>query len=140
MTTLEAQAKQKHKKTTMTKERKKCVEIAKKIAKVRDKFTCQRCLRKVEGVNCQWSHIIPENRDKKLSCNPLNIKVLCYNCHALRHEHPTKASEWINNKRPDRMKYLNDEHRKIDWTIWAEYFITELVKLKEQLKQLWWYK
>ena len=33
--------------------------LSKKIVKLRDNFTCQKCGTKVEGSNCQASHVIP---------------------------------------------------------------------------------
>ena len=123
-----------YKKKTMTRRRKKCVKLAKDIVKIRDKFTCQNCWVKVVGVNCQWSHVISEGRDKKLSCDPLNIKVLCYNCHKRwRHLEPWDSGERFKKKFPIRWKHLEKEHKETKWSIWKDYFIQEHKRLSSKL-------
>jgi 5-methylcytosine-specific restriction endonuclease McrA len=77
------------------------VEIAKLIAKVRDKYTCQHCGEKGRGYKIHASHIINEARDHRLASDPYNIKALCYNCHInRRHKNPLEASKRFNEKRP----------------------------------------
>lgn len=123
---------------TMTRWRKKCVEKAKRIVKARDKFTCQKCLKRVKGVNCQASHVISEWRNKKLSCDPLNMKVLCYRCHKWRrHLEPTESGEWYKKKFPQRRKYLEKEHKEIDWSIWKQYFKEKYIELSLKLFEMW---
>lgn len=95
----------KKKKTKETIDKKKLndenVEIAKLIAKVRDKYTCQHCGKKGKGYDIHASHIINEARDHRLASDPYNIKALCYNCHInRRHKNPIEASKRFNEKRP----------------------------------------
>ena len=127
----------KTKKWSMTRWRKKCVDLAKKIIKIRDKFTCQRCMKKVEWVNCQWSHVIPESKNKKLSCDLLNIKVLCYRCHKLRrHLAPLEGAKRFKRKFPLRLKHLESENKKTNGSIGKQYFIDKHEELKEIYKWL----
>lgn len=120
----------------MTYFRKKCVEVAKAIAKVRDKYICQRCNKKVSWHDCHWSHIIPESKNKYLSCEPENIKVLCYRCHKNRHENPIEAAKRVKSKRPERIERLIAENIIVRSSIWKDYFINRLVTLKKELQDI----
>lgn len=87
------------------------VEIAKLIAKVRDKYTCQHCWKTAKETAIHASHIINEARDHRLASDPENIKALCYNCHInWRHKSPIEASERFNKKRPWRYDKLQEKH------------------------------
>lgn len=123
-------------KPTMTKIRKKCVSVAKLIAKARDKNTCQKCRKKCYGSDCHWSHVIPESRNKVLSCEPRNIKVLCYRCHTRWHEHPTESGLRYAKQFADNLKRLVEENKKSNGSIGIEYFIEKLSFLKNELKKL----
>jgi hypothetical protein len=121
----------------MTWWRKKCVFLAIKLAKHRDKYTCQRCFKVVGGVNCQWSHVIPESGNKLLSCDPLNIKVLCYKCHkGWRHLHPTESGQWFKDTFPERWEYLHKIDIESNGSIWVEYFKQQSATLKAECIRL----
>jgi hypothetical protein len=121
---------------TMTRWRKKCVLVAKKIVKILDKKVCQHCHKLTSWQDCQWSHIEPESGSKKLSCDPINIKVMCYNCHKnFRHLNPRISWQWFNKKFPDRARYIQD-NIWVNGTIWSIYFQEKLEELKEDLKKL----
>ena len=115
---------------------KKCLKLAKDIAKIRDKYTCQRCWAKT---NIHWSHIINEARDHRLAINPDNIKALCYNCHlGRRHKDPIMASEWFNEKFPwryDKLRKLHIEYQKL-WNISLSWYEEQLSILTERHKSL----
>lgn len=87
--------------------KKKLEKLCNQIVKERDDYTCQWCGKKVEGSNCHASHIIPKSHCGRLRYNPLNLKVLCYNCHIHKwHKDPIRADEWIKEKFPERIKEL----------------------------------
>ena len=95
--------------------RKKCVDIAKKKAKERDDYICQKCLKKVEGANAHGSHIYNEGRYRNLATDPRNILCLCYFCHInWWHKAPLEASEWFNNKYPELAEELRIKSQKIE--------------------------
>lgn len=112
--------------------RKKLIEIldklVKNIAKVRDKFICQKCGEKVSGSNCHGSHVKPVSQGHKLRWDELNVKVLCGTCHLYWwHKNPLEAARWFNEKFPDRAKYL-DENTGI-----KKFYDEELMELKQNL-------
>lgn len=120
------------------KRRKQNVEIAKMIAKIRDKRTCQWCWKKT---NIHWSHIINEARDHRLACDPYNIKALCYNCHFwLRHKDPVLAGERFNKKFPWRYKKLHAQYIKNQklWNIEHERIEQQNISLKREYKKISW--
>ena len=81
--------------------------LIKQIVKIRDKFTCQKCFKVVEGSNCHASHVIPVSAGNKLRWDEKNLKVLCYHHHInWWHKNPTESGEWFKKSFPDRWKYL----------------------------------
>ena len=112
------------------------VELAKFIAKTRDKFICQYC----EATdNIHWSHIINEARDHRLATNEYNIKALCYNCHLnWWHKNPLEASKWFESKFPWRYEELNKLHIEYSkmWKIWIEWHLSENERLKTLKKEI----
>jgi len=100
-------------KTERSKLNKENEDMAKKIAKLRDKNICQKCGKLVSGTNCHGSHVIPVSRDGRLRCDSINIKVLCYHCHKhWWHKHPVEAGHWYTEKFPKRWEYLEEEHKQ----------------------------
>lgn len=88
------------KKAIKKKTRKNCVEIAKKIAKARDK-RCVRCGAGPMNAQMQGSHIKGEGAYPNLSYNPRNIKCLCASCHFWWHSVPTESGHWFRTKFPE---------------------------------------
>lgn len=85
--------------------RKKCVVIAKRLAKERDNYTCQKCGSKPEKID--GSHVYPEGTYHGLSANIENIKALCSYCHLYWwHKNPLEARDWFAKKFPERYKNL----------------------------------
>jgi 5-methylcytosine-specific restriction endonuclease McrA len=111
--------------------------MAKRIAKIRDNFTCQHCWKKVSWLDCHWSHIIPVSADWRLSYDSENIKVLCYRCHFHRwHKNPVEAWPWFKKKFPKRDKYLKEKHKnKPMWSIWILFVRERNTELKIELKK-----
>ena len=109
------------KKRSVSSIKKECDEIVKKIVKIRDNFTCQKCGKRVSGSDCQGSHVVPVSAGNKLAFDEQNIKVLCYHCHMnWWHKDPTVAGEWFKNKFPERHKYLQENRgikqmKYLDW-------------------------
>jgi len=97
------------KKSKRIKKRNKAEDIAKTYAKIRDNYTCQKCLKKVIKHNCHVSHVKSKGAYPRLRCDPENLKVLCYYCHIhWWHKEPTEAGEWFKNKFPLRWEYLQE--------------------------------
>ncbi len=104
---LKSNPKKKVKKVSISKLKKQCDELAKRLIKIRDKNTCQRCCKVVEGSDCHGSHVIPVSAGNKLRWDEQNIKVLCYHCHLnWWHKNPLEAAEWFKTRFPDRWAYL----------------------------------
>jgi len=82
--------------------------------KRRDGYTCQRCLREVEGSNCHVSHVIPKSKGNALRYDDQNLKVLCFFCHLQWwHKNPLEAGEWFKEKFPLRWEYLQRRREDI---------------------------
>lgn len=86
------------------------VDDTKRRIKHRDHYRCQRCTKKVEGFDCQGSHVIPMSqcRNNALAWDDLNIKVLCFSCHRWWEENRTDAYRWFKKRFPARAKYLEE--------------------------------
>ena len=102
--------------TTLTSLRKKCLELAKTLAKKSDNYTCVTCGRKT---NIHGSHVFPEGKYRSMSADVDNIMAQCYYCHlSWWHKHPTEAGQWFIEKYPIRYNNLKKRSltpQKIDW-------------------------
>lgn len=98
--------------------RKKCVELAKEIAKYRFHHVCQKCkVSKRGGHVIDAHHILSEGAHIKLSTEIENIVALCRNCHTTAtdswHNAP-RGQKWFEEKFPGKREYLkNLEQGKI---------------------------
>lgn len=111
------------------------VEIAKLIAKVRDKYTCQHCWKTAKETAIHASHIINEARDHRLASDPYNIKALCYNCHInRRHKNPIEASQRFNGKRPWRYDELQAKHIEYMWK-WS-IDVIRMIERNQELRKI----
>ena len=96
-------------KQTATQVYKRCLAIAKTIAKERDGYICQRCGKaKSEGYKIDASHVIPNTpKDRVLAVEPENIKALCAGCHKFYwHLSPVESGLWFVEKFPDRWERI----------------------------------
>ena len=116
--------------------RQKAIEEAKRIAKERDEYTCQKCGATKETKQIHGSHIIPVKAAGIISADPENIIALCAGCHKWSgdswHEDP-KGQKWFDEKFPglyDRLK-AKHEVRPIKNYEWEEVW-TKLKKWKEE--------
>lgn len=99
--------------------RKKAIELAKKLAKERDGYTCQKCGKDRLTAQIQASHNVSVGQCVALAADVINILALC-SYHHLRwwHSHPLDASAWFQEKYPDRYEYLMKKqkmHTKPNW-------------------------
>ena len=77
--------------------------LAKLVAKERDKWICQKCGKEVHGKSAHGSHVIPVARGHRLRWENTNIKCLCSYCHRrFWHSNPVEAGEWFKAKFPKR--------------------------------------
>jgi hypothetical protein len=99
--------------------------------RVRDNWTCQRCLKNYEGhtqgLHC--SHF--QGRAKESTrFEPLNADALCYGCHQYFTSHPAEHYEWqIKRKGQDvinQLVLLSNTYKKKDRLAEALYWTQEL--------------
>lgn len=82
-------------------------EIAKKFAKERDGYICQKTGEHVSGSNAHGSHVVPVSAGNSLRWDLNNIKCLSFHEHMnWWHKNPLEAAEWFAGKFPDRKEYL----------------------------------
>lgn len=94
-------------KSPKEKQRKKCVELAKKIARKRDNNKCVMCGNDGRFKQLHGSHIYPEGLYVAMSADPDNIVMHCAYCHLRKwHEHPVGAHDWFKKKYPELSKKL----------------------------------
>ena len=109
----------KPKKVSLSKLKKKLLELVKAQVRERDKYTCQHCHKVVSGSNCHVSHVIPVSHGNRLKFDPLNMKVLCYHCHLnWWHKNPLEATKWFKEAFSKRYNYLQShKNEKVHWKI-----------------------
>lgn len=116
--------------------RKQAVEIAKKISKHIDNYTCVTCGRSAEqGWQMHGSHILPESRYLRLSVEPENIMCQCAKCHMIWHESP-KEQNWFEEKYPERLKRLRGMEAEFQKQIIKPDYNVIYQELKSELNQL----
>jgi hypothetical protein len=112
--------------------KKKSIEMAKKLAVLRDNEQCQRCGAKRGEYQIHASHILSVGAHPCLAADVDNIKALCARHHSAMfkgswHEDP-KGQGWFDKKYPGRVKALLERERKREGkTDWKNKY--------EQLKQ-----
>ncbi len=117
-------------KPTISKLKKKLMEIVKQHVRERDQNTDQRTGEVVYGSNCHCSHIMPVSSGNALAFCPLNMKILSYHNHLnWWHKNPLEATEWFKSKFPGRYAYLM-KHRN-DKVHWKLYDYEEMIKLAQ---------
>ena len=88
---------------------KKLSELAKKCAKERDKYICQKCGKECVGADAHGSHVLNVGTHKNMELDPSNIKCLCYYHHMnWWHKDVMYASKWFKGKFPERWVYLQE--------------------------------
>ena len=113
----------------------KCDKLAKEIVKLRDDYTCQHCGMRVEGGNCQASHVIPVSYGHRFAYDTRNMKVLCMHCHLhWWHKNPIEAAEWYKKKFPANYKYLEKRKKETIVPLTEQYFRDIYDRLLEEEK------
>jgi hypothetical protein len=125
-------AKKKRNKSEKELLKEKCIELAKKIAKERAGYKCEKCYRtKEEGWQMHGAHVIPVWY-AQTAADPNNILCLCAKCHSLghdsAHDHPHQFVLWYEEKFPGKYEELWKKANlsgKVDW-----------ISVLDQLKEL----
>ena len=114
---------------------KKLDDITRKIIKLRDKDTCQRCMKRASGQGCHWAHIYGR-RSYLLRWDLLNSLVLCAGCHRWWHENPLESDEWFKEKFPARYEWLQFQKKQPPRTIRTSELQSLYTKLQQKLTEL----
>lgn len=93
--------------------RKKLDDIIRERVRVRDKYTCQWCGKRVTGWDSQASHVIPKGRCTYLQWDMQNIILLCMYCHMEKWHRRSLGRKWWDKKYPSRKKYVEANERKL---------------------------
>ena len=118
-------------KPSISKLKKKLMELVKQHVRERDDYTDQRSGEEVSGSNCHCSHIIPVSSGNALAFCPLNMKILSYHNHInWWHKNPMESAEWFKSKFPGRWAYL--QKHKNDIVKWKEYNWLEMIRLAKE--------
>lgn len=99
--------------------RKRCVQLAKDISKIRDNYKCCYCGIGKPQRMVHSHHIFHEGMFKSMSADIDNLITLCASHHQggmyMRsndgfnfHNSPRESTEWVMNKYPERYKILKD--------------------------------
>ena len=115
--------------------RTKLDKLVKEYVKKRDNYTCQRCGKKLEGSNCHGSHVIPVSAGLRWAYDTENIIVLCFHDHInYWHKNPIEASQWFQDKFPERYAYLQQVREMYTNEPIKDYVLEELYnELKSKL-------
>lgn len=83
-------------------------ELCKRIIRIRDKDTCQHCLKEAKGSNAHTCHVVPKDNGASWRRFDLrNIFLGCYHCHInWWHKNPLEATAWYIKKYPKEYRYL----------------------------------
>lgn len=103
--------------------RKKCVALAKQIAKERDGYKCQYCGVGKPQRQVHSHHIFHEGLYKSMSADPDNLITICAAHHMAGkwikatgfniHGSPRESTEWLMGKYPERYAKLKKRSQKI---------------------------
>lgn len=125
--------------------RKRCVTLAKRIARARDGYKCQYCGEGEPKRMTHGSHVYAEGKNKSMSADTDNILCLCWLCHMgglhyvstdrfSWHGTPAEAMDWFRENYPklhENLKKRSQELKVCDEAFWEK----KMVELKEESKQ-----
>lgn len=114
--------------------RKKCVTIAKKLARQRDNFKCEYCGIGEPQKRTHGSHIYSEGTNRAMSADVDNILCLCASHHMVGqwnqsakdfnwHGSPAEAMDWFTKKYPElyqKLKSRTQQYHKLDRIFWEK--------------------
>jgi len=111
----------------------RCIELAKKIAKARDGYKSVKSGRS----DCQMhgSHILGVGAHPRMAVYPLNIKTLTAQEHLWWHSAPTESGEWFKNKFPEWIKELEKLRFEVEGDLKKTNYEIKLEELKKELKK-----
>jgi len=125
--------------------RKKCVTMAKKIARARDGYKCRYCGIGEPQRGTQGSHVYAEGYSKRMSADVDNIIALCASHHMTGvwnksvnwnwHGTPAEATDWFRSKWPELWEELHQRSlilEPCDMKFWQEKYES----LKKQYDKL----
>ena len=112
----------------------KATEMAKMIAKHRDRWTCQYCGKTKNEAQMQGSHVHSAGKASYMKADPWNIKCLCAGCHMKWHDFPAVMGPWFKDKFPERWDYLESKRKNRDKPDWKALY-EENKKLLENYEQ-----
>lgn len=129
---------------TKEKLRKKCVTLAKWIARARDGFKCRYCGLGEPNRGTQGSHVYAESHSKSMSADIDNIIALCASHHMTGiwnkavnwnwHGTPAEATDWFRKNWPELAEELR--LRSLDLKVCdAAFWEKKLVELQEEKKK-----
>lgn len=82
-------------------------ELCRKIIRLRDEDTCQKCRKKVFGSNSHPCHVVAKGKGaSKRRFDLLNLFLGCMYCHRWWHDNPTESAKWFTEKFFARDAYL----------------------------------
>lgn len=127
--------------------RKKCVTLAKQIARLLAGEECEHChKKKIDGWQMQGSHIYPEGIYRSMSADVDNILCLCAACHtggfwknstkSSWHDDPVYFVGWFETKYPERALILKKRANQPPVQADEWYWTKKLLQLKKTLKDL----
>jgi len=121
--------------------RKRCVALAKKIAKTKDGYRCVYCGRQKPQVAIHSHHIYNEGCHKSMSADIDNLITVCFTHHSSSwnakepsfHKNPMEMADWFLEHYPERHAELRERSKKnvsLNEGVWEK----KLEKLKEEWK------
>jgi len=127
----------KHSKSPTEALRKKCVQLAKRIARALANYTCEYCGKKEPQVRTHGSHIYSEGVHLSMSADVDNILCLCATHHMAAgmwnradhwswHNSPAEAMEWFKENYPERYETLKlraRENKMCDLKFWQDKWV-----------------
>lgn len=120
--------------------RRKAVDLAKKIARKLQNYTCEYCGKREPAVKTHGSHIYSEGVHRAMSADVDNILCLCFTHHLGRwsakepswHNNPIEMIGWFNKNYPERAEML--KQRSFQSPQCDEYYW----RIKLDALEKWW--
>ena len=109
--------------------------ITPKIVKLRDAYTCQRCIGMPKGRGLHWSHVYCR-RDFLMRWDLLNGLTLCYGCHSFLDSSAREFDDFMEERFPARVRYLRTLRATPRQTIHIETLKLWLDQHEEKLAEL----
>ena len=115
---------------------KHCVELAKKIAKLRDNYTSVKSGLTDKTNQMHASHILGVGAHPRMAIYPLNIKTLTATEHRWWHSAPTESGLWFKETFPEWAKELEELRKEVESDLRKPNYQLKYIELKDELKRL----